>query len=293
MRVAEDSNVIIVADLRHEHSAAEGADASLCETRATGLHIRPLATLPDAATSADGLYAGPGEITNRTLIEAAAHSGLPLLLDTTGATLKEVTRAVGWHQLAFRSGIVARNSGKLRLPGNAPICVLHGVVGDAPPNLRALTRMHGQTFVPVGLVDQSVAGLGALAVALGACVLVRRPPGLAEYAATVRAAQAALGLERKLPDSAELAATVAVRKRVVAAVEIAAGTVIGASDVEFASPGPAEGEFAPFQAGSVIGRRAAHTLAKGQAIRSADLDGEMPDSAPWFAPRPPREKPPG
>lgn len=288
MRVADDLSLTIIADLRHGDSGAEGADAVLGDAGSLP-HVLEIAAELAGAPTAAALYAGPGEITHRALIETAALCGLPLLLDTTGATLKEVTRAVGWHQLAFRSGEVPRITGPLAALG--PLCLLHGVVGDAPWNLRALTRIHGQTFAPVGLVDTSPNGLASPAIALGARVLLRRPPGLSEYIAQARRARRDLGHERKLPDAAEIATTHALRRRLVAARAIAAGTVLDAQDVAASRPGPAEGEFAPWQSGSVVGRRAARAIASGQPIRSYDLEGASPEAPAWFAPRPPRQRP--
>lgn len=288
MSDAPTPNVTIIADLRHGDSGAEGADAVLGESGKLPCVLEiaaEIASTPKAAA----LYAGSGEITNRALIESAALWGLPLLLDTTGATLKEATRAVGWHQLAFRSGEVARITGPLAALG--PLCLLHGVVGDAPWNLRALTRMQGQTFVPVGLVDTSPNGLAAPAIALGARVLLRRPPGLADYAEQAHQAAQHLGQERKLPDASEAAPTHALRRRIVAARAIAAGEVLASQDLAADRPGPGEGEFAPFQAGSVIGRRVVHAIARGKPIAARDLDGAMPEGPAWFAPRPPKQRP--
>lgn len=288
MRVAEDKSLTIIADLRHGDSGAEGADAVLGES-GTLPRVLEIESALASAPKAAAVYAGPGEITHRALIESAALCGLPLLLDTTGATLKEVTRAVGWHQLAFRSGEVARITGPLAALG--PLCLLHGVVGDAPWNLRALTRVQGQTFVPVGLVDTSPNGLAAPAIALGARVLLRRPPGLSEYIAQARQAQRDLGHERKLPDASEAAATHQLRRRIVAARAIEAGEILSAQAISLAHPGPGEGEFAPWQTGSVVGRRAARAIAPGKPIAANDLDGAAPDAPAWFAPRPPKQRP--
>jgi hypothetical protein len=41
----------------------------------------------------------------------------------------------------------------------------------------------------------------------------------------------------------------------------------------------------------IIGRPAKHAIKAGQAIRNEDIGGEAPGEAPWFAPRPPKEKP--
>ncbi|MBE7491220.1 MAG: hypothetical protein HS108_05620 [Planctomycetes bacterium] len=289
MAESDHNHVIMVADLRHGDSGP-WLGAVLGPLGGPGPRVAPWE--PPAANppgDCDALYLGPGEITNRAAIEQAARVGLPLLLDTTGATLKETTRAAGWHQLAFRGGDIPRLGG--RLAGLGSLCLLHGTVQGAPPNLRALARVAGQTFVAVGLVDTSDQGLGGLAVALGARVIVRRPPGLAEYEAELARAVAALGTGHKHPDACELAAVHAQRRRLVARRDIAAGTVIGPDDLAAARPGPGPDEFAPYQQPGVEGRRAARDIAGGAPLRTEDLDGQAPSAPAWFAPRPPREKP--
>lgn len=235
-------------------------------------------------------FIGHGQITNRALIEAACLTSRPLLLDTSGATLKEVMRAVGWCQLVFRAGNQPRVAG-LSLAGGARVCLLHGVLGSAPLRLRAMTRMQELAHLPVGLIDTSPQGVGPVALALGASVLVRAAPGLSQYAASVQAAQADLGPATKIPDGAEVAAVHAARQRIVAARDLEAGAVLSTADIALESPGPDDGQFAPFHAEAVIGRQLARSLKRGEPVAAADLAGQEAQEPAWFAPRPPRTPP--
>src|SRR5690606_3450888 len=74
----------------------------------------------DVRADADLLVLPAREIAHRPLIEACAASGLPLAMCSQGATLKEITRAVGWFHLAFRvlehaapRGIQLKGGGRL------------------------------------------------------------------------------------------------------------------------------------------------------------------------------------
>lgn len=294
MAPSAKNSVLILADLRGAESGGNpaGADGVLSDADGPKPDGTRVCSIQEPAHvsggNADGWFLGYGEITNRALIETATRSGLTILLDTTGATLKEVVRAVGWHQLAFRAGTPSR--GGSRLCG-ASLILMHGVVGDAPWNLRALAAMHTHTFQPCGLIDTTRDGLGALAVAAGVVALIRRPAGLAGYAAGVRAAEGILGNASKTPDGSELAAVHSARRRVVAARDLKAGKVLEPPDLRFDQPGPAAGELSPFQAESVIGRVLACHVTAGESIRVDALAGEAPTEAPWFSPRPPREPP--
>lgn len=289
------TNVTIVADIRQQDFSVEGADAVICDVPVAGplAQVVALRDVPAAKPAACAAYVGPGEITHRALIETIALWGLPLLLDTSGATLKEVSRVVGWHQLAFRAGEVLQQSAALALPGGAQICLLHGWLGDAPPNLRAMSRMQRQALLPVGLVDCSPHGIAEIAVAAGASVIVRRPPGLAGYARAARGALALMGADRKHPDASEFAMLKQLRRKLVASRSMPAGHVIALDDLTLESPGPVEGEFAPYQVSQVVGRATKRAVGKGSGISAADLDGSVPEAPPWFSPRPPQHKPAG
>lgn len=242
---------------------------------------------PDAIPAgADLLLLRGGEITNRPLIEACALSGQVVLLGTSGSTLREVTRAVGWFQLAFRRGAPqAPARRRVRLDGGGSLLLLHGPEGP----LRAMTRMAEQTLMSVGYELEGEPARGVLAVAAGACVLLarREPNGLAT---AVREAEKLLGEPRKQPTPQEVEDAARTRRSTVAARDLKAGAQLSADDLECLPPG---GGLGPHETDKVIGRVLTRDIGHGQRIRAEDLEGELPEPPPWFGPRPPREKPNG
>ncbi len=178
--------LIVAEDAAPEAASTAGADAVIdadpdaCAAHGLLLGVRVDADEEPLAEYADFLILSDGEITNRPFIEMCARLGLPTLMGTGGSTLKEVTRAVGWFQLAFRGGDVARpESPRLGLAGGGKLVLMHGTLLENPAaadlNLRAMGRMNEQSFMPVGFEDRSDGSwAGALAVAAGACAIVRR-----------------------------------------------------------------------------------------------------------------------
>jgi sialic acid synthase SpsE len=99
-------------------------------------------------------------ITHAPLIEDLAGRGLPLVLDTGGSTMEEISRAVGWiHQAGCRELVVEHSP-------PAPPASVRG------HNLRFMQTL-GSTFgVPFGLSDHHAGDEMMLAaVALGASVI--------------------------------------------------------------------------------------------------------------------------
>jgi hypothetical protein len=227
---------------------------------------------------ADLLLLREGEITNRPLIETCARSGVPVLLCTRGSTLKEISRAVGWFQLAFRGGAEASPSRRVQVHGGGRLVLLHGGA-----NLRAMGRMHEQTMMPVGYAG---AGPADLAVAAGACVLLLPEAGFEQAVKAVRKAEQSLG-ESKLPPAPDLS----LRRAVVAARDLKQGHELALGDMVFHSPAPVEGGFAPYEAEGLVGRGLLRDVQVGEPILSEMLEGKPPEPPPWFSPRPPRERP--
>ncbi|MCB9932805.1 MAG: hypothetical protein H6841_05205 [Planctomycetes bacterium] len=234
---------------------------------------------------ADLLLLRGGEITNRPMIEACAVSGVPLLLGTAGSNLREVTRAVGWFQLAFRRALPAAPARRrVGLDGGGSLLLLHGP--DGP--LRAMARMAEQTLTPVGYQLEGEPGKGALAVAAGACVLLARSDGAALVPA-VREAEKLLGEPRKQPTHQEEEAAARSRRAIVAARDLNAGSVLTDSDLALVVGVLG---LAPHELDKLLNRALTRDVAKGRAIQLEELEGESPEPPSWFAPRPP-SRPPG
>ncbi|MBK8206248.1 MAG: hypothetical protein IPK87_05540 [Planctomycetes bacterium] len=248
-----------------------GIDGVIGDSHGSMIRAVEFQSAAEAAADADLLVLPPHEITHRQLVEVSARSGLPTALCTHGATLKEITRAAGWHQLAFRGGECAPARGRITLQGGGRLVLVHG-----GGNIRALGKIAAQTFLPVGYEGARP----ELAVAAGA-VLVIAPPG---QVAAIREAEQALGNGR-LPAEASVTG----RRCIVAARALSAGAVIAPGDLALAQV--MGGEFAPYQQESVIGRRLLTDLAAGQPLQREHLDGAEAEAPPWFAPRPPQVKP--
>lgn len=286
-----------------ELAAKAGADAVIdadpARCRAAGLllGVRVDASIEPLAGDADFLVLGDGEITNRPFIEHCAGLGLPTLMGTGGSTLNEVTRAVGWFQLAFRrEDIAVPERNELRLEGGGKLVLLHGSLladpSDVDQCLLAMRRMHEQSLMPVGFEDRSgVADIAPLAVACGAVTVIREfDGGFAAMAAAVRRAETILGGSKKAPQPGEEAAANELRRRIVAVTELPPRHILTRQDVDFATPAPRDEEFAPYQLEGILGRELLRAIKPGQSVTRKDI-GDLPEPPKWFSPRPPKESP--
>jgi sialic acid synthase SpsE len=305
--IGEHQPCFLVADETDPAAAAQaGADAVVDADREATLKaglllgVRVDASQEPLAGAADFLLLGDGEITNRPFIEMCARLGLPTFMGTGGATLSEVTRAVGWFQLAFRHGVVAAPARRrLQIEGGGKLVLLHGSLLDAPAdsdhNLRAMQRMHGQSLQPVGFEDRSGgAEVAPLAVACGAIAVVRRfGDGFAKMAKAVRRTEAMLGEARKQPSPGEAEVARKIRRCIVAVRDLPAGHILTRQDVDFATPAPTENELAPKDVDGILGRELQQEIKKGNAISREAVGGDIEGPPKWFSPRPPKQKPGG
>ena len=219
-----------------------------------------------------------GELTHQALVAAAAGTGLPLLMSTGMADLDEVRQALEWARAA---------RGHLD-----EVAVLHCTSAypapDASLNLRAMVTMGSALGLPVGYSDHSDGVEASLAaVALGAVVIEKHltldrtlpgpdhsaslePGPFATMVAGIRRIEAMLGDGAKRPTPQELDTARVARRSVVAACDIAAGTVIEASML--ACRRPATG-IAPKDLALVAGRSAAVHIAAGTVLQWSHLEG--------------------
>jgi hypothetical protein len=279
------SACLLLLDVRDDDATPPpGVDGVLCRPDAAvaGGLLRAVPAsepMPDA----DLLWLDGDEITNQPLIEACALSGLPLALSSAGATLPEVTRAIGWHQLAFRHGAIPADPGRVRFQGAGRILVVHEP--PARPNLRALARISERSMGPVGY--KGPPEHAALALAAGASLIVLTPhAGVGADIKAIREAEATLGQPRlePLPGPG--------RRGVVAARDLPRGHVLAAGDLAFQAGGEVEDGFRPYQAEGMHGRAIKRPVKADEAILRDDLEGAEPEPPPWFSPRPP-STPPG
>jgi N,N'-diacetyllegionaminate synthase len=212
-----------------------------------------------------------GELTHRALVEAAAATGLPLLLSTGMATMEEIREALGWVRSA-RGGSLHE------------VTVFHCTSAypapDSDLNLRAIPTMARDLGVPVGYSDHSDGVEAALAaVALGARVIEKHmtldrtlpgpdhaaslePADFARMVTGIRRVEVMGGDNIKAPTAAERDTARVARRSVALARDVAVGTVL--TEDLLVCRRPATG-IAPRDLGLVLGQRVrsalpAHTI---------------------------------
>ena len=213
---------------------------------------------------------GSGEITNPRLIRCVASLGKPVILSTGMSTLDEVRRAVGWIR---------------EREAPPPLSLLHCVSAyPAEPrdmNLRCIPTLASEFQVPVGLSDHTLGFDVALAaVALGATIvekhftLDRNAPGpdhqaslepseLNSFIHALRGVEAGLGDGVKRPVESERDTLRVARRSIVAACDLAAGTVLADAHLKFLRPGTG---ISPADIDRCIGRRLQVDLPAGDQL---------------------------
>ena len=218
------------------------------------------------------------EVVDLPLVRRMARTGLPMIMSTGMATEAEIDEAV---QAA-------------RVAGAVDIALLKcSSAYPSPPdamNLRAIPAMAARWNVAVGRSDHTTGvTVAAAAVALGACIVEKHittshddatPDGAfsldpSEFAAMVRAirtVEAALGTGRiePAPDEAE---SRRFRRSLFVVEDIAAGAELTTDNVR--SIRPADGLHTRHLE-SVLGRRAAHAIARGTPLSWELLDPDTP-----------------
>ena len=219
-----------------------------------------------------------GELTHRALVEHAAATQLPLLMSTGMGTMQEITEGLAWARAArgHLDGVVVLH------------CTSAYPAPDEALNLRAMQSMGRDLGVAVGYSDHSL-GIEAplAAVALGATViekhltLDRAMPGpdhaaslepgeMADMVRGIRRVSAMLGDGVKVPGPEERDTARVARRSVVAAADIAAGTVLSANMLQCRRPATG---IAPRDLLLVVGRRTRSALATGDVLQWELLEG--------------------
>ena len=211
-----------------------------------------------------------GQIAEPPFLRAVASRGKPVLLSTGMATLAEVDEAVRTIRAAGHDQLVL-----LQCTTNYP-----SEVADA--NLRAMVTMRTAFGVSVGYSDHTQTETACIAaVALGACVvekhftLDRRMPGPdhsssaepAEFrrlVGLIRETEAALGRATKEPTAAERRNMEGMRRSIVSAVPIFAGTTITAAMLTFKRPATG---IPPGRLDEVVGRLAGRDIPPDTILR--------------------------
>lgn len=210
-----------------------------------------------------------GDVTNLPFLEHLARKGKAVILSTGMSTLAEVAEAV--------EAIIRLN--------NQTLTLLHCTTNyPTPPgevNLRAMLTLRNAFHTPVGYSDHTRGiEIPLAAVALGAVVIEKHftldrtlpgpdhsaslePPELLRLVQGIRNVEAAMGDGIKQPTESEKALMDQVRKGIVAARDLEAGTVLQSADI--ATKRPAAG-LAPRLAPVIIGRTLARSAARDEPL---------------------------
>lgn len=215
-----------------------------------------------------------GDLTFEPVIRAAAESGRVVILSTGGGTIEEVDEAVGWVRDVC-GGTLAERLVLLHCVSLYP-----ALIGQA--NLRAIPFLAERYGVAVGWSNHVIGSEACLAaVAVGARVvevhvtdrktgrafrdhhLSFEPQDLADMVAAIGRVTSSLGAPTKAPQPEEIAILKTMRKGIVAACDITAGTVVQPMHLSFARPAT---EFTASELPQLIGAVATRAISSGELI---------------------------
>lgn len=239
--------------------------------------------VPLLAELSPAIKIASGDLTFEPVIRAAARTGKPVIISTGCGDLDEVKQAVSW---------VEDEVGAAALPDR--LALMHCVSAYPTPieqaNLHAIPFMADCTGLEVGWSNHVIGSEACLAaVALGASMvevhitdcksnrafrdheLSFEPAELAALVASLRRVRASLGSFSKQPAAAELPVREAIRKGVIAARDLPAGTVLTAADLMFARPGS---DIPAIEAPQLVGRTLVEAVPALGAIRRGNLAGK-------------------
>ena len=218
-----------------------------------------------------GFKTASPDLVNRPLLEALASDGRPLILSTGGSTMSEVGEALHWL-------------------GSGSVALLHCVSSyPTPPEdaaLGAIPVLAGDFGLPVGYSDHTTdTRTGGLAVCAGATILEKHltwsndatgpdhaaslePSAFAEYVAFARSARLMFGRRRKEVLPIESQVREGARQSLAPTRDLAAGTIIKASDLTTMRPGHG---ISPARLHEVVGSRLTRDVRRGALLHESDL----------------------
>lgn len=231
--------------------------------------------VPFLAGHCEAIKIASGDLTFEPVIRAAARTGRRVLLSTGCGTVEEIDVAVGW---------IKREVGDKDLSDRLVLmhCVSAYPVPIEQANILSIPFLKERYGVPVGYSNH-VVGPEAVygAVALGAQVIEvhvtdRRedrtfrdhelsfePAELADLVKRVHAIRNAVGEYGKTVQQAEEPLRLAIRKGVVAARNLEAGTILSSDDLMFARPAT---EFDSSELPRLIGKRLNSSIGRGETL---------------------------
>jgi len=212
---------------------------------------------------------GSSDITNLPLIQHVARKSKPIILSTGMATLEEVSRAIQAIEELSSQDLYL-----LHCTSEYP-CLFSDV------NLRAMQTLHAAFGKIVGYSDHTLGiEVSVAAVAMGARIIEKHftlyrtqrgpdhkaslePEEFRRMVEAIRNVETALGDGIKRPAKSELANIETMRRSVVAARELPAGTLIGPDDVTIKRPGTG---IAPADLEKIFGLKLVRTVKFDEAV---------------------------
>lgn len=209
-----------------------------------------------------------GELTNLPFIEEVARAGLPVILSTGMATMRETQASV---EAMVRKGLSIGDLTILHCTSDYP-APLHSL------NMCNITEIRRILGTAVGYSDHSLGNEAAIiAVALGATVIEKHitidrllpgpdhkaslePEQFSNFVKSIKDASTALGVYGKFPSETELLNAQVVRKSIVASQKIKKGQIFTLDNITTKRPA---GGISPMEWYDVLGK---------VAIKDFDLD---------------------
>ncbi|THJ23524.1 MAG: hypothetical protein CAF45_007525 [Nitrospira sp. CG24E] len=222
-----------------------------------------------------------GDLNFQPIVRGAAASGKPVILSTGNSTVEEIDQALTWCRAEIGDAHIQDRLALLH-------CVSAYPVPIEQANLLSIPFLRERFGLVTGYSNHVLGSEAVLAaVALGARIVEvhvtdRRegrefrdhamsfePPELARLVVSVRKVAASLGKPGKLLQPSELEIRAAMRKGVVAAHDLLAGTVLSKDDLMYARPAS---EFPAADLPLLLGRRLKVALRGGDLIPRAGVE---------------------
>jgi N,N'-diacetyllegionaminate synthase len=236
--------------------------------------------LPLLAELSDAIKIASGDLTFEPVIRGAARTGKPVILSVGLGTIEEIDQAIAWF---------SNEIGSVSLRDR--LALMHCVVAYPTPieqaNVLSVPFLAQRYGLHVGYSNHVIGPEACYAAAaLGAPIIEMHftdcksgrafrdhalsfeSGDLEAMVPVIKRIRASLGNPGKGRSEAELSNLAAARKGIVAARDIAAGTVLNETDLMYARPVL---DFASTQLSLVVGLKTTAAIAKGMPIRRVDL----------------------
>ncbi len=249
------------------------------EAAGLGVHIFSTPVSEDVVPLLDELFPAfkiaSGDLTFEPVIRATMRTGKPVILSTGLGVMAEIEQAIAWARDEVGDAVLRDRLVLMH-------CVSAYPTQIDQANVLSVPFLAEKTGLRVGYSNHVIGPDACLAaVALGACVievhftdcktgrefrdheLSCEPDDLRYLAETLPRIRASLGEYDKRPMACETPIRDAVRKGLVAAHDLAAGTLLSEDDLMYARPAT---EFNSNELGDIVGKKLTTNLKAGQLL---------------------------